>query len=468
MRSLFVSLILGIAAFAPAETTYLGLYMQGSKIGYSSYDTADATVDGVAATRSDSTTVMSTNLLGTSLQMRIDSTTWTVPGGRPLRMKFDVSSAGRTQKLNAVFRDKDVAIDIDNSGNTSKTVLPLPKDGAITDDPLNIVMADKLAVGATRSFWVLDPLTVSFIKTDVKVSGKTKVKVGTDTVDANLVQVIDPRATMQVFLSDKGDLIKVDSGIGIEMRPVSKEVALGRTETMAVAPDIAEITKIRPSRPISNPRNVTDLTIRVSNKDLSRIPSDDHQTKTKEGDAWKLVVHPAVMTPGATIKAAATQKPEWLKPSLNIPAAAPRFKSLASEIVSGKKDVRSAARAVHDYVHRIMRPDAGIGVLRDANEVLDSKVGVCRDYAILTTTLLRAAGMPARLASGMVYADGAFYYHAWAEVWDSKHWVGVDSTLPEERLSAVHVKLGDGNVDTAFAFSFLANAKIDVLNAKGS
>ena len=113
-----------------------------------------------------------------------------------------------------------------------------------------------------------------------------------------------------------------------------------------------------------------------------------------------------------------------------------------------------------------MSPNAGIGVLRDASEVLKTKEGVCRDYAILTATILRAANIPARLASGLVYAQEAFYYHAWTEYWDGKRWIGLDSTRPSGKVTAGHVKLAHGSVEEAFLFTFLDKARIQVLNLK--
>jgi hypothetical protein len=467
MRTLVAFCALGASAFATAETTYLGLFMQGSKIGYSSYTSADDRLNGQPVKRNDSVTVMGTSLIGTALNIRIDSSTWLSSAGKPLRMKFSMASAGRSQNIDAQFRQTDVAIDIDNSGKKSRTVLPMPATGTVVDDPLTLVMNGGMAVGSTKSFYVLDPMTVSFIKNDVKLLGKSKVNLGGKEYDSTLVEIVDPRASMRVYLSAKGDLMKAESGMGIEMRPISREAALSDAKPGTVTPDLGFSTSITPSKKIENPRSVSRLRLKLTGRDLSNLRSDEHQTLRKVEDGWVLDIHPPRASAGTTVTEAARQKSEWLKPSLNIPSASPRFINLAKKIVGQRKDVKGAANAIRWYVYQTMKPNAGIGVLRNADEVLDTKEGVCRDYAILTATLLRAAKIPTRLASGMVYADGAFFYHAWAEVWDGTQWVGVDSTLPEEALSAVHVKLGDGNVDKAFTFTLLENAKIEVLSAPG-
>lgn len=457
----------GLTAAAFAETTYLGLYLQGSKIGYSSYASGTDRLGDKAATRTDARTVMDTGLLGTQMRIEMTSTTWTTPKGAPMRMRFSMSSGGRTQKVDAVFNASTVVATIDNSGQKSKKTLKIP-GGRVVDDPLTLVVNGEMKAGATKSLYVLDPTTVSFIKNDVKLVGKSKADVQGKSVDATLVEIVDPRVTMKVYLSAKGDLVKADGPMGIEMLPVSRTVALGKSADYTPSVDLAFSTSLKTDKPLDNPGQLKNLKLRILGRDLSRVPSDEYQTVTPDGESWIVDVHPFQVSDGkgGAIGAARAQKPEWAKPSMNIPSASPRFTNLAKRIVGQKTDVQSAAFAIREYVYQNMRPNAGIGVLRDANEVLDTKEGVCRDYAILTTTLLRAAGIPARLASGLVNWDGTFYYHAWAEAWDGSHWIGIDSTSSDNQISAAHVKLGDGNVEEAFTFTFLDKVKLEVLDAK--
>ena len=157
--------------------------------------------------------------------------------------------------------------------------------------------------------------------------------------------------------------------------------------------------------------------------------------------------------------------PAWVEPSLNIPSDEAKFISLAKKIVGVRSTVRAASSEIRKWVYGYMRPNATMGIVRDANDVLESKEGVCRDYAILTVTLLRAAGIPARLASGLVSLDGNFYYHAWAEAWDGAKWIGIDSTTDRDQISAAHVKLSEGNVDKAFTFVVLSKAKLEVVDS---
>ena len=270
-----------------------------------------------------------------------------------------------------------------------------------------------------------------------------------------------------VFTSGKGDVIKVTTTIGMDMVPATKEEALGKIDTSA-SPDMAALMSIRPSKAINKPLNLYNLKIRLNADNLPTIPNDSQQEARKDEGAWIVNIKPTQLSSAKSISIAAakSQKPDWVKPSMLIPSTSPRFVKLAKVIIDKRTDVRSAALAIRKYVNAKMTPNAGIGVLRDANEVLDAKEGVCRDYAILTTSLCRAANIPARLASGLVNFEGNFYYHAWVEVWTGYDWLGLDSVPPSDFFTASHVKLSQGNVNQAFTFTILSNAKMEVLEQR--
>jgi hypothetical protein len=469
MRNLLVLAALLMAVMAAAEEQFLGIYMGGNKIGYSSYNTHPDMYGDKKVVRTDSKTVLDASLLTAALKMRMEGTTWATSAGKPLRMNFMMTSSGRTQKIVALFNSKTVEIDVSNGGQQNHMSLPIPGDGTIVDDPLELVVAGKIHAGGKKTIYVLDPTTVSFMKTDVVVVGPRSTTLNGKAVSGTLVQIVDPRITMDVYISAKGDLIKAEA-IGMVMVPESRAVAMNNTAKPGYQPttDLAFATKIRTDKKITDPADLTGLTLRLTGKDLSRLPSDEHQSVKKEGAGWVIDVHPPKLptSDSLTIAEVGKQKPEWLKATLNIPSNSSTFKELSATVLKGETKVIPAALAVRGYVYSIMRPNAGIGVLRDATEVLSSKEGVCRDYAILTATLMRASGIPARLASGVVNWQGDFFYHAWVEIWDGSKWIGVDSTVPQKQMSASHVKLADGNVEDAFAFTFLDKVKIEVLDIR--
>lgn len=468
-KRLFVLLALFSFVAAQADEAFLGLYMGGNKIGYSVYSSHPEMYENEKVTRNDSTTVMDLGMLGSEMRQTIDSSSWTAADGRPRKMLFTQSSQGRTQKVVAIYGSKTAEVDIQTGGKTVHKSLPIPTSGSIVDDPLELVVGGKAVPGQKMTVYVLDPTTATFIKNEVVLVGPRKATLNGREVSATLVQIVDPRVTMDVYVDAKGGLVKVDGPMGIEMLPETREMALSNQPSgYKPSADLAFATSLRPNKSIANPETLTGLTLKITGRDLSGLPSDEHQGVRKQGAGWIVDVHPPQLATAksATISQAGKQKPEWLQPTLNIPSDSQTFKDLSRKIVKGETRVIPAALAIKSFVFAEMHPNAGIGVLRDASEVLSSKEGVCRDYAILTVTLMRAAGIPAKLCSGVVNWQGAFYYHAWAEVWDGKNWIGIDSTVAQKQLSAGHLKLAQGNVEQAFAFTFLDKVKIEVLDIR--
>jgi len=109
------------------------------------------------------------------------------------------------------------------------------------------------------------------------------------------------------------------------------------------------------------------------------------------------------------------------------------------------------------------------GVSTSDTTALDSFVrrqGICRDYAHVLITLVRASGIPARMAS--VYALGVEPqdFHAVAEVFLGGEWHLVDATGMAEEAAMAKIGVGRDAADisflTAYGWATLNNQQIDV------
>lgn len=93
-----------------------------------------------------------------------------------------------------------------------------------------------------------------------------------------------------------------------------------------------------------------------------------------------------------------------------------------------------------------------------------SRAGVCRDFAHLAAALLRANGVPARIAS--VYAPGLepMDFHAVAEACLDGSWWVVDPTTLAPRSSLLRIATGVDATDTAFLTTLRGHVEMDNLN----
>jgi len=118
---------------------------------------------------------------------------------------------------------------------------------------------------------------------------------------------------------------------------------------------------------------------------------------------------------------------------------------------AGIADPAELLASVSSWVGTRLRYVAGSSLPTDgATRTLLARQGVCRDYAHLCVALLRALGVPARMAA--VYAPGLspMDFHAVAEAWIGDAWRAVDATTLAPRSSLVRIATGRDAGDTAF------------------
>lgn len=98
-----------------------------------------------------------------------------------------------------------------------------------------------------------------------------------------------------------------------------------------------------------------------------------------------------------------------------------------------------------------------------ATDTLLSRRGVCRDYAHLVISLLRAKDVPARLVS--VYAPGLtpMDFHAVVEAWVDGAWHVVDATGLAPRTNLLRIATGRDASDTAFLSTVGGSLTLDTL-----
>ena len=100
------------------------------------------------------------------------------------------------------------------------------------------------------------------------------------------------------------------------------------------------------------------------------------------------------------------------------------------ELCGGLAGDQEKAKAVIDFVtgtvlyDHIKAKTVESGYLPIVDDTLDTKKGICFDYAALVAAMLRTQGVKCKLVIG--YADD--YYHAWNEVLLDGNWVRYDTT----------------------------------------
>lgn len=106
--------------------------------------------------------------------------------------------------------------------------------------------------------------------------------------------------------------------------------------------------------------------------------------------------------------------------------------SLSSGLMKGSLTDEDKVKAAYNYVvsnitydiDKIKRIDTSY--VPSVSSTIESKSGICYDYAALFASILRAEGIPTKLVKG--YGKFSKEYHAWNEVYLNDKWQVVDTT----------------------------------------
>jgi transglutaminase-like putative cysteine protease len=217
--------------------------------------------------------------------------------------------------------------------------------------------------------------------------------------------------------------------------------------------DLLQAAAVTPrmTTPIAEPRDVRTMRIRLGGVDLSGLDLDGG-SQHLSGNVLELR-DPQNLAPERGDPNAA----RYLASEAFIESDAPEIIAEAEKAVNGVSGTRARAERLTRYVNQLLDKKPTVS-LPSAREVLRTKVGDCNEHTALYVAMARALGIPARIAVGLVYIHGAFYYHAWPEVYlrdqglgirdqGKGMWLPVDPTLNQFPADATHLRLARGGID---------------------
>ncbi len=139
--------------------------------------------------------------------------------------------------------------------------------------------------------------------------------------------------------------------------------------------------------------------------------------------------------------------------------------ALATRIAGSSRDPRVVAERINQWVYDSLEKVVTVTV-PSAVQVLRSRRGDCNEHTQLYVALARAAGIPARIATGLAYVNGKFYYHAWPEV-RLTDWVAVDPTFGQFPADAAHLRFVRGGLARqGELLRLVGNLRLEVLDAR--
>jgi hypothetical protein len=435
-----------------------GIFYRGEKIGYA-HQTIDPKSDGYTIRDQSNLRLQllgKTQDVSTRVNTEVDQE-WALE-----LFDFQLISADVQFKARGKVRAGYLDLEIDSAGQRSKKEIALQQRPYLLAALKPYVVSQQLEPGKQHYFSTFDPATLSQQVATVTIEGRENLRLGTKLEPAIRIRQQFKGISVTSWLDGSGRTLKEESPAGLSLVRQSAQEARSPANTRSVPLDLIAQTSITPSSPISDSGRKRLLKLKLRGVDTRNFPLNGGRQRL---DNDQLQIRREEIKSGRLpIPVRDRRLSSYLEATPFMQSDHPRIRALVQQIVAGESDARRAAVRIKDWVYVQIAKEPTVSI-PNALEVLRTKKGDCNEHTVLFNALARAAGIPARTAVGVVYLRGAFYYHAWSEVWLGE-WVTLDSVLNQFPADVTHIKFIEGEIDRQIdILQLIGNLKIDVIEA---
>ncbi len=352
-----------------------------------------------------------------------------------------------------------IKIRTSSGGALRRSTLELKDDPVLSSSLKYFVLKNGLEIGRTFNHHFFDPLTMSNRDVKITVAAREDIEVQGEMKSAFRVDTEFSGIRISAWLDEHGETLREETPMGLVRIREDKRTAM--RENWGERPDILAASSIQVDRPFST-EGLHVMKIKLENVSLEGFMLDGGR-QTLENETM-LTVRLERIDAGASyvIPYAGDDLDRHLAPTMFIQSDSPMVKSFAAVVLDGETDALRAVRKMLKWVYTTLQKTPTMSI-PNAVEVLKTKQGDCNEHAVLLAALCRAAGIPARLCTGIVYLDGHFYYHAWNEVFLGS-WITADATMNQFPADVTHVKFMEGDISNQIdIIRLIGKLKIEVV-----
>ncbi|HMN95677.1 MAG TPA: transglutaminase domain-containing protein [Phycisphaerales bacterium] len=431
-------------------------------------------------------------LTGHPVSMSVRSAT----GGPPVTTRWTFPAGG--ERGGGGGESPSVAVVERQGDRERRSEEPLPAGEWLPPAAAERFFAERRAAGATEvSYRVVDGqagLRAAKVSARRVGEGRFRIETGAARGERELPTTIWEIATdlvpvaSTIELTSDGRIVRSFTMLGAErLESVLSTRDRARRLGSAPAPDLISSTMNAPDRPIQRPHATrrARYRIEIAEGELPELPEAGAQRVERDGPSAAILLvdvgrplaaseaergDPAYRAASALIdfddpdvialtERALGRGSGRSRPAAPAPSAAP---SGQSPPVAAPATLETAERLRAFVVGHIR--DKGLATaFAGAAETARSRAGDCTEHAVLLAAMLRAAGIPARIGVGLVYADrfagrrDVFAWHMWTQalIEDAEgtwRWIDLDATLDGRSFHAAHIltattSLAEGPLD---------------------
>ncbi|MBW8868128.1 MAG: transglutaminase domain-containing protein [Acidobacteria bacterium] len=446
-----------------STAVWRGVYYRGEKIGF----TVGQTTREGDGFRLEEDGRLQMALLGATTPATIRTTAHVDAAFTLHAFEFSLDPGTGAIEVRGTLNGRTLTLEVRTPSGSRREERELDEPPALSLSLSRRLANGGLVTGARHQWTIFDPATLRNSPVTVDVGRRELIRgAGTAPLPAFRVEMEFSGLRTTSWVTDTGEVVREESPLGLITVRESSENARAMAVSRRIQVDLIQSSAVatRMSSRIDEPRDVRRMHLRMRGLLDARLPPQDLDggAQTFDGDVVELIdprqLRPEPLDPAAT---------RYLAAEPFLESDAPEIRSESETAVRGAETDRARAEKLTRYVNALLDKKPTVS-LPSALEVLRTRVGDCNEHTALYVAMARAAGIPARIAVGLVFVHGAFYYHAWPEVYvdrtpSSGLWLPVDPTLNQFPADATHIRLARGGLEKQAAIlPLIGHLSIDV------
>ncbi len=380
--------------------------------------------------------------------------------GNPVEFIFESQSNDENINITGKFDSKTAQINVNSLINDIKE----SKSIAINEKILFPYAIDKLYRETTVNefnYSTIEPgINLQVLKIKATKLGKETIKQGflngAYTKYKNEINIF-PNTSVNVWKNPQGQTMKESASL-FNM----EQIAVSKNEILDIPADfdVFSASLIRVDKVISEPEMVDQALYKITGQDVSVndfFLDDLTQSiiEKKDNSVFLKVKAENNLDYKAFYPINKSGFDEYLKTGPFIITDSEKIKKLTQKLVYGETDAYKISEKMRSWVYENITDKNYSVDFANSVQVLETLSGDCTEHSILLASLLRAAGIPAKVVIGLVYAnqpENAFVYHMWVKAYVGK-WINLDPSQPYERFTPLHLAMAESSMNDISAKS---------------
>ncbi len=405
------------------KTLWFDILVNNNKIGYNvvQYSINDKGI------KVKSLSFMEINMLGSTKRVKLQDESLFSPRFSLKSSRFSLQTPEQITNGTAVIKKDSLIVKFTTNNTEGRKAFFIGNKKVITSSLIYVLIKENLLKQETQHLFVFDPSTISLEPAFIKKGKKGRI-------------IFKYGNYLSKISVENGKI--VDRGpMGLITRETSKEEALKLNKNPFA---LLDFFAVKPDKPLK--LNAKYVKLKITGIDQETQLNFSYQKllkRTKNSAIIEIRIPDSI--PEFVGKIPENIK-QYLSPTPFLQSDHPEIQNLATQITEKAENDREKVEKILDFVYEYLKKEPVVS-LPSALDVLHMKKGDCNEHSVLFAALARAAGIPTEITVGLIYQNGAYYYHAWDAVYLGGKWYFIDPIFHQFPASIGHIMLKRGGIE---------------------